>query len=44
MSAPAPAPVVLRTAAVWGTMVIKARSLVSGESLKFGEDEASFVA
>jgi hypothetical protein len=44
MSAPAPAPVVLRAAAVWGTTVLKARSLVRGESLKFGEDEDAFVA
>jgi hypothetical protein len=44
MSAPAPAPVVLRAAAVWGTTVIKARSLASGESLKFGEDPEAFVA
>ncbi len=44
MSAPAPAPVVLRAAAVWGTTVIKARSLNSGESLKFGEDPEAFIA
>ncbi len=44
MSAPTPGPVVLRAAAVWGTTVIKARSLVSGESLKFGEDPEAFVA
>jgi len=44
MSRPAPLPVVLRTAAVWGTTVLKARALSSGESLKFGEDADSFVA
>jgi hypothetical protein len=44
MSAPAPGPVVLRAAAVWGTTVINARSLTSGQSLKFGEDAESFVA
>ncbi|HTQ04784.1 MAG TPA: AgmX/PglI C-terminal domain-containing protein [Polyangiaceae bacterium] len=40
----APAPVVLRAAAVWGTTVIKARSLTTGESLKFGEDPEAFIA
>jgi len=44
MSRPAPMPVVLRTAAVWGTTVLKARALSSGQSLKFGEDADSFVA
>jgi hypothetical protein len=37
-------PVVLRTAAVWGTTVLKARALATGQSLKFGEDPDSFVA
>lgn len=44
MSRPAPMPVILRTAAVWGTTVLKARALSTGESLKFGEDADSFVA
>src|SRR5690242_912592 len=37
-------PVVLRAAAVWGTTVLKARSLVSGESLRFTDGPDAFVA
>jgi hypothetical protein len=44
MSAPRTQPVVLRTAAVWGTTVLKACSLTSGQSLNFGEDPQAFVA
>jgi hypothetical protein len=44
MSAPAPAPVVLRAAAVWGTSVLQVRTLVSGQSFKLGETLDSVVA
>jgi hypothetical protein len=44
MSAPRTQPVVLRTAAVWGTTVLKACALSSGQSLRFGEEPGAFVA
>jgi hypothetical protein len=44
MSAPAPAPVILRAAAVWGTTVLQVRSLDSGQSFKLGETLDSVVA
>jgi hypothetical protein len=44
MSAPRTQPVVLRTAAVWGTTVLKACALKTGESLRFGEAPEAFVA
>lgn len=44
MSAPAPQPILLRTAAVWGTTVMKVCSLASGQNLRFGEDEDAFLA
>ncbi len=44
MSAPRTQPVVLRTAAVWGTTVLKACALRTGESLRFGEVPEAFVA
>lgn len=44
MSARTPAPVVLRTAAVWGTTVLKARALSAGQGLKLGEDSESLLA
>jgi len=39
MSAPAPTPIVLRTAAVWGTTVLSVRHLEAGESLSIGDGE-----
>ena len=46
MSAPQPhqLPVVLRTAAVWGTTVLAVRNLGTGESLKLADGEGNFVA
>jgi hypothetical protein len=44
MSAPAPAPVVLRAAAVWGTNVLQVRTLVSGQSFKLGETLDAVIA
>jgi hypothetical protein len=44
MSTPAPLPIVLRTAAVWGTTVLSVRNLDSGQSLKIGDGEGSVVA
>lgn len=44
MSAPAPAPVVLRAAAVWGTTVLQVRSLSSGQSFKLGETVDAVIA
>jgi hypothetical protein len=44
MSRPQAMPVVLRTAAVWGTTVIKAGSLVSGQSLECSDAPEAFVA
>ncbi len=41
MALPPPLPVVLRTAAVWGTTVVATRQLAGGESLFFGESEAA---
>ena len=37
MALPAALPVVLRTAAVWGTTVIAMRQLGGGESFAFGD-------
>jgi hypothetical protein len=39
----APSPIVLRTAAVWGTTVLAVRHLGSGESLLVGDDETAIV-
>jgi hypothetical protein len=44
MSAPVPAPLVLRAAAVWGTTVLKARSLDAGQGFRLGETPDSVVA
>jgi len=44
MSAPAPAPVVLRAAAAWGTTVLGVRTLTSGQSFKVGETLDAIVA
>jgi hypothetical protein len=44
MSTPAPAPVVLRAAAVWGTTVISARSLTRGQGFRVGETPDAAVA
>jgi hypothetical protein len=44
MSAPAPAPVILRAAATWGTTVLQVRMLASGQSFKVGETPDSVVA
>jgi hypothetical protein len=44
MSSPAPRPVVLRAAAVWGTTVLDVRSLESGQSFKLGESQDSVIA
>jgi len=44
MTTPQPLPIVLRTAAVWGTTVLAVQNLDRGESLKIGESEGSVVA
>jgi hypothetical protein len=44
MKAPAPLPVLLRTAAVWGTTVLAVRALRAGESLEVGDRPTSIVA
>ncbi len=44
MSTPAPPPIVLRTAAVWGTTVLAVQHLASGQSLAIGDREGSAVA
>ena len=44
MSTPAPLPIVLRTAAVWGTTVLAVRNLDNGQSLRIGDGEGSVVA
>src|SRR5450432_3764580 len=44
MATPAPLPIVLRTAAVWGTTVLAVRNLDSGQSLNIGETEGCVVA
>lgn len=44
MSAPAPAPVVLRAAAAWGTTVLKVSSLANGQSFRLGETPDSVIA
>lgn len=44
MSTPAPLPIVLRTAAVWGTTVLAVQNLDSGQSLKIGDGEGAVVA
>ncbi|HVU03095.1 MAG TPA: AgmX/PglI C-terminal domain-containing protein [Polyangiaceae bacterium] len=43
MSTPAPAPIVLRTAAVWGTTVLAVKHLEAGQSFLFGETEESVI-
>ena len=44
MSTPEQLPIVLRTAAVWGTTVLAVRNLGTGESLKLSDGEGNFVA
>jgi hypothetical protein len=44
MSTPQPLPIVLRTAAVWGTTVLAVQNLDRGQSLKLGDGEGSVVA
>ena len=44
MSTPAPLPIVLRTAAVWGTTVLAVRNLGTGQSLRLGDGLGSVVA
>ena len=44
MAAPAPQPIVLRTAAVWGTTVLGVRSLASGQGFRVGETDDAVVA
>jgi hypothetical protein len=44
MSTPQPLPIVLRTAAVWGTTVLAVQNLDTGQSLKLGDGEGSVVA
>jgi hypothetical protein len=44
MSTPQPLPIVLRTAAVWGTTVLAVRNLDRGQSLGIGDGEGSVVA
>src|SRR6187399_2736269 len=44
MSTPQQLPIVLRTAAVWGTTVLAVRNLNSGQSLKLSDGEDNFVA
>ncbi len=44
MSTLAQPPIVLRTAAVWGTTVLVVRHLASGQSLAIGDSEGSVVA
>lgn len=41
---PAPPPVVLRTAAVWGTTVLATRQLTGGQSMLVGDAEGAIVA
>jgi len=43
MSRAAPSPIVLRTAAVWGTTVLAVRHLATGESLELGDGETAIV-
>lgn len=43
MSTPQASPVVLRTAAVWGTTVLAVRHLATGESLSLGDDEGAIL-
>ncbi len=44
MKTPPAAPIVLRTAAVWGTTVLASRVLASGQSLAIGDAEDAVVA
>jgi hypothetical protein len=44
MSTPQQLPIVLRTAAVWGTTVLAVRNLSSGQSLKLSDGEDNLVA
>ena len=44
MSTPQPLPIVLRTAAVWGTTVLAVRNLDTGQSLKLSDGEDNLVA
>jgi hypothetical protein len=43
MGAPAPQPIVLRAAAVWGTTVLALRQLSGGESMHIGEAQGAVV-
>jgi hypothetical protein len=43
MSTPQTSPVILRTAAVWGTTVLAVRHLAAGESLQFGDIESALL-
>src|SRR3954463_12153688 len=44
MSTPQPLPIVLRTAAVWGTTVLAVQNLNTGQSLKLSDGEDNLVA
>src|SRR5215470_5754667 len=44
MSTPQQLPIVLRTAAVWGTTVLAVRNLNTGQSLQLSDGEDNFVA
>jgi len=44
MSTPQPLPIVLRTAAVWGTTVLAVQNLNAGQSLKLSDGEGNLVA
>src|SRR6478609_3347414 len=44
MSTPQPLPIVLRTAAVWGTTVLAVRNLNTGQSLQMSDGEDNLVA
>ena len=44
MSTPQPLPVVLRTAAVWGTTVLAVQNLAAGQSMKLSDGEGNLVA
>jgi len=44
MSTPQPLPIVLRTAAVWGTTVLAVQNLAAGESMKLSDGEGNLVA
>ena len=44
MSTPQPLPIVLRTAAVWGTTVLAVQNLATGQSMKLSDGEGNLVA